>query len=822
MIRRIMCFVVAAVLVAAAALAAGVPNTTKVLIYTERPLAGAEVRALGGELIREYPAYSLYRVPTAALEGLKNAARAKNARIEIADAWDTLVFARETIDTRKAPSRRSIVANSIERRGESGQPRLHVIQFTGPMTEDDQRLLTDAGITSVGYLPHNAVLALARPSAVDRITEAPSVQWTSTYERAHKLPIPGIPESNPTFIVQFVNAPDTSVQLKQFRQSHTVVHEVSYGPYTNFRVQIDPSEADALLDNPVVVAVERAGEERVSGERESIASGASTPGYYPYWYPYQSGSSGAWAPYRPFDGWSYWYFSTYLVPDASQYRIAVADTGLRRQDNCGPARHPDFGGLSITWGTDYLGGTTNCDQDNLGHGTMVAGMAAARATATPQQDPGVGDGTFNYGIGVAPQASLFIQRIIDGSNLDVSHTIFDWLNEAKNNGCVVQTHSHNFYGDTAGGNYTTEAQQYDFAVRDIGLPITVAAGNICDAGNCTQMVLSPATAKNVISVGASEGYRPNTVCDIGHSTLPGGYYADSFDNVSAVSRRGTQDGRFKPDIIAPGTMISSTHAQGLSPIYCANVGTSNPVFPNDRPYDISSGTSFSAPQAAAAISLARAHFSRFGSFSPAMAKAMLIGTAHSARGIDRINSSPYTVYNTYVGPRPNTTQGFGRLYIADLVGTGTNYAMWDENYPNRTPAFTGGGQVREGDFTIVDPTRPTVIVLAWTDEPAVVDTSHPAAPRLVRDLDLTVTNGCEHYSGNYVGPQDTSIQQDCNAMSFYADRTNNVEAVYLPAGYTSQYSTTVLHWKVSSYNWASGASPTRNTQPFVIFGANVY
>src|SRR2546423_7961308 len=37
-----------------------------------------------------------------------------------------------------------------------------------------------------------------------------------------------------------------------------------------------------------------------------------------------------------------------------------------------------------------------------------------------------------------------------------------------------------------------------------------------------------------------------------------------------------------------------------------------------------------------------------------------------------------------------------------------------------------------------------------------------------------------------------------NGVTFYADHTNNVEVVYLPAGYTSNWNGAVLQWRVDS------------------------
>lgn len=813
MLRRALCCAVVAVFAAAAGFAAGVPNTSKLLVYAERPLDGAAIHAAGGTLIRQYPLYTLYRVPTPALAGLQRAAKARKALIEVVDQWDTISLPNARIDTRVTSDRRD-PANAA-------RTGLYVVQFAGPIADDDQRLLDDAGLVSVGYVPHNGALVAGSAAAIERISRSAAVQWVSTFDREYKAPLSAAPQASADFIVQFANVPDAAVRLRQFRATHEVVHEVSYGNYTNFRVRLDPAQASALLDDPLVVTVEGVGRDVVSGEREAIASGApiaTQNSYNPFGYPFQmmdgsyQESNGfffpLWRPHRP--NLSYFDWVNYFVPDASRFRVALADTGLRRSNPCanGPATHPDLQGISISWGSDWFN-PNNCNQDLDGHGTMVAGMVGARPN-TAASDASV-LGTFNYGMGVAPQSALFIQRIASGTFVAANSTIFDWVAEARGNGCVVQNHSHNAIANQ--GEYDLTAQQYDFAVRDMALPLTVSAGNNgCTGTPCSDtQVTSPATAKNVITVGASESYRPNVTCNI-HPPITGGEHADSLDNAASLSRRGTQDGRIKPDILAPGTMISSTHAIGIDPPYCMNVGAGDGT--GHQLYDIAGGTSFSAPQAAAAIALAESRYNRQGSFSPALVKAMLVSAAKSmAGGFDRLN-------NTWIGPRPNIAQGFGRLYLGDLIGAGSLYFLWEENDPRGTASFTGPGQSRTGYFTLNDPSRPTVIVLAWTDEPAIAS----MAPTLVRDLNLTVTNGCERYSGNYTDPWDRSVQQDgCNGVTFYADHTNNVEVVYLPAGYASNWNGAVLQWRVDSYSWGSnGASPARSTQPFVIVGANVY
>ena len=116
--------------------------------------------------------------------------------------------------------------------------------------------------------------------------------------------------------------------------------------------------------------------------------------------------------------------------------------------------------------------------------------------------------------------------------------------------------SSNSWGAFAGG-YTIEAQEYDARVRD-ALPDT--PGNqgmlfVFSAGNfgSGQTISSPGTAKNVITVGASESSMTEEVRD-GCGTTPKD--ADDAEDIAFFSSGGpTYDGAAKPDLVAPGTHI---------------------------------------------------------------------------------------------------------------------------------------------------------------------------------------------------------------------------------------------------------------------------
>lgn len=84
------------------------------------------------------------------------------------------------------------------------------------------------------------------------------------------------------------------------------------------------------------------------------------------------------------------------------------------------------------------------------------------------------------------------------------------------------------------------------------------SGNI-DDGRTVCTIGSPAIAKNVLAVGAtSSGETRLTTTGADGNTIDGtNGYAD-VDTVAAFSSYGpTQDGRIKPDVVAPGDAVSA-------------------------------------------------------------------------------------------------------------------------------------------------------------------------------------------------------------------------------------------------------------------------
>src|SRR2546422_11358923 len=116
--------------------------------------------------------------------------------------------------------------------------------------------------------------------------------------------------------------------------------------------------------------------------------------------------------------------------------------------------------------------------------------------------------------------------------------------------------------------------------------VVSAAGT---AGSGPTPVTSPAPAKNVITVGASENVRQTGTDGCGIANTG----ADSANDIISFSSRGPVnsaggDGRIKPDIVAPGTHIEA----GVPQSNYDGSSVCNQFFPAGQTlYGWSSGTS---------------------------------------------------------------------------------------------------------------------------------------------------------------------------------------------------------------------------------------
>jgi PGF-pre-PGF domain-containing protein len=176
--------------------------------------------------------------------------------------------------------------------------------------------------------------------------------------------------------------------------------------------------------------------------------------------------------------------------------------------------------------------------DDHGHGTHVAGIAA-----------GTGGNSKKFR-GVAPGSKLVGVKVLDeygsGTFSDVIMGI-EWTVQNKQRyGINVISMS---LGANVNGDGTTPVEIAATTAVEQGINFVVAAGN---AGPGANSVGIPASAKNVISVGA----------------------VNNDKEIASFSSRGpTKDGRIKPEVVAPGVSISAPAANSVDE-YIVYSGTS--------------------------------------------------------------------------------------------------------------------------------------------------------------------------------------------------------------------------------------------------------
>jgi serine protease AprX len=251
--------------------------------------------------------------------------------------------------------------------------------------------------------------------------------------------------------------------------------------------------------------------------------------------------------------------------------VGVSDSGLDNGNN-DPTLLADFRGrvvnIRATVNKAAFGVANGADLNN--HGTHVCGSI-------------LGDGSNSNGKirGMAPAARLTMLSMgpNNGSFLTVPFDLVaDVFQDAYVDGARIHSNSWGSSQTASFGKYDGQAQDVDEFMRDNrDILILFAAGN--EGANGASTVTPPGTAKNCLTVGASESQRPipATVhidpnlqdADFNPATpkvnvplqLPFGSPADNPDDIAAFSSRGPTndagDSRIKPDLVAPGTFILS-------------------------------------------------------------------------------------------------------------------------------------------------------------------------------------------------------------------------------------------------------------------------
>ena len=635
----------------------------------------------------------------------------------------------ETITT--TPVARVVANARLQAQGLSAQTPisgLFLVQFEGQLEPAERTELHTLGVELLKYVPEDAFVARFNHVSPDQVGALSFVRWVGPYRPDYKIQsrltaiARGARPPNQIVAVNVLTSPDvTPAEIAGVRSLlASVQHESRLRQGTILRGTLDPARLPALAQSSSVLWVERAPRRKLVDEFAAKIVGGNDGNAGTRTITQQLGFGGA------------------------GVIVCVADTGLDTGNT--NTMHPDLRGR-VT-GFKYYGSLTD-GSDGYGHGTHCAGIVAGNA-ATGETDPDTG--AF-YGLGVASGASLFIERIFDADANEVSPAPSDGdlTRDAVRAGAQIGANS---WGNDVQGEYDIDAAQFDELVRDAD-PSTpgdqpyileFSAGN---AGPDSETMDSPASGKNVIATGASENV-PGTLAETY------GLYADGPDTMADFSSRGPcQDGRIKPDLVAPGTWIAS--AASSAALNEAAIAWS----PIDDFYVFMGGTSMSGPHAAGAAAVFVQYYKSLHTNavpSPALVKAALI---NSADALDQANGGP--------GPVPNNDEGWGRINLANIVVTNINSAPRFYQYLDQTVLLTNS-QVYSQHIFVQGADEPLKITLVYTDVPGFPG----AIPALVNDLDLeVVVPDGTLYRGNQFGAGESVP----NAPT--PDKLNNVEGVFL-------------------------------------------
>jgi subtilisin-like proprotein convertase family protein len=759
-------------------------------IYVRDPSLLAEITARGGHVIADYGSYQVIEVDPAL-------ARSLNGRegVEWRDEDSQVLLNAGAVNVKQESAKRLRGVKTAAR-------RLHLVQFVGPIKPEWLDELTATGVEIVNYVPNNAYLVYGDDEALNNLqfwmSQSRFVQWESEYQAKFKIApsvtagsaTPNAPQNADSsapgeglfaiqlFADQAVN--QVTMDLVNSLQLAPIKTRFRVGNFVNIVVALSLDAVAQIAERKDVVSITRYSTPRRFDERQCQIVAGNLSGSLP--------APGDYLNFLASQGFTQAQFN------ASGFAINISDSGV---DN--GSLFPTHFGL-YTGGNraaasrliyNRLVGTPNdpnsSTKDCDGHGTINAHIIAGYVPSGPPFDtfPHADANGFRYGMGIAPFVRIGSSVIFDGSaSVFSGYTYPDFIeleSRAYQDGSRI---SSNGWGAAGVGEYNFDAQAYDYLVRDSqpsGAKFE-APGNqqnviIFSAGNdgpTTQTVGMPGSAKNVITVGASESVRffgGTDKCDYAD------FEADNANDMTSFSSRGpTQDGRKKPDLVAPGTHITGGVFQTANP---PQNGQADPCFDgsgvcggpsfqkffpvSQQFYTASTGTSHATPAIAGAAALIRQRFINEGLLPPSPA---MTNSARYLTGADANDA------------RWSKAQGMGAVNLRSAFGLFTTTTLLRDQ--EATDMFTASGQTRIYNGAISDSSKPLRVTLAWTDAPG-----STTGAAYVNNLDLEVTIGGQVYKGNV-------FNGAFSATGGSFDSRNNLESVFIPAGLSGAFTVRVI------------------------------
>ncbi|PWU08582.1 MAG: hypothetical protein C5B50_29255, partial [Verrucomicrobia bacterium] len=464
----------------------------------------------------------------------------------------------------------------------NGDPGAYIVQSRTDPDNAFRSKISAAGAVIISYIPNNAYLVRASAGAAQQLGADPQVQQVLAYEPYYKLKGPllktaaenlPLPDGTMLNVVLFADrAEATTAQIQALGGQILSQDQSPFGPVLKLRPMDGTLSTLAGLTG--VKGIESTSFRQPANDLSRVAMGIAI------------NSSNA---------------PNYLGLTGTNVIVAIADSGV-------DTNHPDLAGRIVLDANDVLGAG---GYDPTGHGTHEAGIIMGNGikstTVTNFVQGSFSPAVTNQFHGKAPGATLLsLSHSLAVSNTTSETTTFGGFLNQKT---ILAPSVPDFYLQQTAARYKAAISQngwnydapaydisaasYDAAVRD-SLPFqsgsqpvlyVFAAGNdggAADDGTAgfADSILSPATAKNVITVGAVEQFRnitnqfyictPDSAATNGvlcQTNQPWMIQTDSGDQIAGFSARGNvgvsiegDKGRFKPDVVAPGAFVISTRS----------------------------------------------------------------------------------------------------------------------------------------------------------------------------------------------------------------------------------------------------------------------
>ncbi len=762
----------------------------RVRVDAGNPLLGELLLSGGTRKVEDYGTFSIVHIATRTPREL-DAFVARGA--QVVDEHVLVGFNGFLLDGSDARATERVLATiPVELRAPSGpfvegERRMRLVQFDGPVRDEWLTSVEQTGAFVVSYAPNNAYVVTVDAqanAALEALRAKPWVLSLAEYEPVFKLRRelqPGAidPSAFYRVIVQAVadkRGMDTvaALRLRAVEEHGDLAPVLNY---INVELTMDGANVlDAARDSGVF-AIEPKLEARLFDEAQGqiMAGNVNAAGTQPSGAGYL-----AWLQSQGFPGANPFSFSVDVHDDGvDRGSTTDVNTEFKVDGLAAGASRVAFNNNYTTDATgDGVGGHGNINASIIGGYNVLTGAAFEDASG------------YNYGLGIAPWVRIGNSKVFANSGAgQFNQPTLTRMANAYNAGARI---SSNSWGYTTGNAYNSDSQAHDAAVRDAvsgtagnqELSIIFAAGN---GGSIAGSVNPPGTAKNVLTVGASENFRQTGTDGCGIANTGAN---NALDIIAFSSRGPTGDSRKKPEIMAPGTHVqgAASRATGYN-----GSGVCNQYWPAGQTlYAWSSGTSHSTPAVAGFAALVRQDYLNNGLAvpSPALVKAEIVAGAKYMTGVGA-NDALFS-----------NNQGFGLTNMARSFDAAARMRV------DQTQVLGATGATYVATGTISSTTAPLRVALVWTDAPGPT-----TGNAFVNNLDLEVTLNGTLYRGNvFTGGSSTS--------GGVADTRNNTECVFLPAGTTGSFSITVRATNIAGDGVPGNADTTDQDFALLVYNGS--